>query len=321
MFGLAMLLLIGLALVLAAGTLAVLRGISRPPRKTYGRALAKDQPTDPAELGRSAEPVTFRFDDGQTSPGWIVAGDQPDGPTVIVLHGFGDSRYGALTRLDRLAPHARRMVVYDQRGHGEASAPRSTGGMIEQHDVLSAIDQLGEDEPVVLFGYSLGAQMAIAAAARAARGGAARIGGVIAEGPYRRWRTPVAAMMRCHRLPAEPVLTLVAGLIRLGVGAEACFDRATDAAAMGCPLLVLHGRVDPICPLAEARAIADAAADGELVVIEAGGHLDLTTVAPERYQRALDRFFQKLAAQPSRTTEKKQHAADYAPANPASDRG
>ncbi len=38
---------------------------------------------------------------------------------------------------------------------------------------------------------------------------------------------------------------------------------------------MIHGDADPVCPVADGRAIADAAPDGRLVVIPGGGHNNL----------------------------------------------
>jgi len=311
MLGFALLLLIGLLIVLLLGAWLIVRALSRPPRKTYGEALAKGDPTEPGELGRSGETVTFRMADGATLPGWIVAGDAPTGPTVLVLHGFGDSRYGALTRVPLLAPHARRVVVFDQRGHGDAAPERGPQAQPRASDIVSVLDQLGDDRGV-LFGYSMGAQLAIAAAGEAGRTGDRRIAGVIADGPYRRWRDPVAGTLRCKGLPAEPLMSLAQLILLVRIGRRLLFDRADDAAAMRCPLLVLHGRDDPICPLAGAAAIAEAAADGELVTIDDGTHLDLERVDPERYRDAVVAFFQRLepGGRPMRETSAPDHAGD-----------
>jgi pimeloyl-ACP methyl ester carboxylesterase len=53
------------------------------------------------------------------------------------------------------------------------------------------------------------------------------------------------------------------------------FDRAVLAARVKCPLVVLHGDLDAVCPVADGEAIAQAAARGKLVVVRGGGHLDL----------------------------------------------
>jgi len=131
MLGLALLLGFALILLLTGMAAMLLRGISRPPRKTFAKALARGDPTDPAELGWRAEAVTVRLSDGQSSPGWVLAGDAPQGPAVVVLHGFGDSRYGALTWVELFKPHSSRILAYDQRGHGESQAALSFGGAPE----------------------------------------------------------------------------------------------------------------------------------------------------------------------------------------------
>ncbi len=62
---------------------------------------------------------------------------------------------------------SRRVVMYDQRGHGE-SVGISNLGRGEEEDLLALIECLGSG-PVVVAGYSLGARVAVAAAARSDR--------------------------------------------------------------------------------------------------------------------------------------------------------
>jgi pimeloyl-ACP methyl ester carboxylesterase len=290
-----LLLLFGLALLLAAGALMIVRGISRPPRKTYAQALAQGDPTDPADLERTGQSITFDLPDGSTTPGWLVAGDNPTGPTVVILHGFGDSRYGALTRVPRLAPYASRLVAFDFRGQGEAEAAYSQGGAAEADDTIAVLEQL-EDQRIVLFGYSMGAQIAIAAAARLGQRGETRLAGVIADGPYQHWQTPIVNTLRCKGLPAFPLVNLAGLLIACRAGRAVLFNRKDEALRLSVPLLILHGQADPICPLSEARALAEAAPMSTLVTFETGTHLDLDAQDPQRYDTAIANFFTNLPA-------------------------
>jgi len=294
MWGLLLLLLAGLALVLLIGAAMIVRAIARPPRKTYAHALAKGDPTDPSELGRAAEAVTFRLPDETTTPGWIIAGDAPDGPTVVILHGFGDSRFGAMTRIAMLGPHASRLVVFDLRGQGESTATYCRGGETEVADAIAILNQLG-DRRVVLLGYSMGGQIAMAVAGRLAQRGDERVIGVIADGPYRRWQTPIVGTLRCKGLPAFPLVPLARAMIVLGMGRAVLFDRGVDAGAMRCPMLILHGEADPVCPIEEARSLAEASPAATLVTFEEGTHLDLDACDPARYQDAVGTFFTRVA--------------------------
>lgn len=289
--GLAVHFAVALALIILVVTAGLVRFLRRPRRKTYAVAIARGDPTDPADLGLTAAAVTFRLSDRAESPGWVIDGQADDGPTVIVIHGFADSRYGALTWVDLFVAFASRIVVFDLPGHGESTSPRSHQGVREVDDVLAVMRQLESTGPVVLFGYSFGATVAITAAARDESG---RIVGVIADGPYRFWSRPIVATMRMKRYPAQPFVALAWLWFRLTEPGFRSFDRCEDAARLGCPLLVLHGTGDVVCPIDAGRAIAEAAPSGTLAAFDGAGHMGLVRRDPQRYRDQLARFFAGL---------------------------
>ena len=283
------------ALLIVLGTARVVYVLQHPKRKTYAYALATGLPGDPGELGLNYTEQTFRFADGSTTPGWIIEGANPHGATVVVTHGWNSSRHGSLLRVPTLAPHATRLVVYDMRGHGESSAPVCLMGTREADDLLAIITQLdGPDTPIVLYGSSMGAGVSIATAAKADPATAARIVAVIADGPYRHFHEPIAAQMRVQSLPPFPFARLAAAYLTLRLGGLAGFDRAILAAAVRCPLLVLHGSADPICNVESGRLIARAAPRGQLTEITGGGHGDLAAIDPDTYKGALAELFRLL---------------------------
>lgn len=298
--GLLLLLLLAASIVLLLAVAGVLHQMRHPPRKTYATVLARGLPTDPADLSMTDREVSFDYPDRTTTPGWIIEGEKPDGPTVLLVHGFGDSRYGALTWAPLLAPFASHLVLFDLRGHGDATAPVSRGGVQEVDDVLGVIDQLEpaqRERGVVLFGYSMGGGIVIAAAAQERARPVVR--GVVADGPYRFWQEPVAAVLRRRRYPRQPVLWLTTLVLRLVNPASVTrFDRAAHARRLTVPLLVLHGEEDGICPFASACTIAEAAPRGRLVEFPEGLHLDLAQRDPVRYRDALRRFFAELPPRP-----------------------
>ena len=121
---------------------------------------------------------------------------------MILSHGWNSFRYGSLVRVGLLTPFVSQFVVYDLRGHGQSTATTSRLGTTEADDLLEIIDQLDDhDAPVVLFGTSMGAGTAIAAAATLRGRGGKRIAAVIAEGPYRHFREPIVGQLRCRRIP------------------------------------------------------------------------------------------------------------------------
>ena len=72
------------SIVVAIGTCVLIYHMRHPYRKTFAVALARSQPTDPADLDLDAEERTFKFDDGAQSPGWIIKGN------TRLCHGAND---------------------------------------------------------------------------------------------------------------------------------------------------------------------------------------------------------------------------------------
>jgi pimeloyl-ACP methyl ester carboxylesterase len=280
--GLLIILALGLLLAWLGAVLAVHRVLTRPPRRTYASAVARSRPGDPGEMAPPRRFESWTLDTrGLALPVWDIAGDNPAGPIVVASHGWGDSRIGVLQRLPLLAPSARRIIAWDMPGHGDAPG-RSSLGTHEVADLTALVERAAASEPeadrrVVLYGWSLGAEVSIAAAAAVSgeHGARAAIRGVIAEAPYRVPVTPAASMIRVMRWPALGALRTALWLASLGAPGlrrPGAFDRAAHAAKLSCPLLVLHGEADEICPVRDGRAIGAA---GTVVAFPGAGHNDL----------------------------------------------
>ncbi len=290
--GLALLFLIALALIVLIGSAVTVWTIVRPRRKTYALALARGLPTDPADLALSATEATFNLPGGHTSPSWIIAGKEPTAPAVLVLHGHGDARFGALRFAEQLAPYASHLVVFDWPAHGGCTAPWMTCGKREPDDAIAVLEGLPNEvreRPVVLFGYSLGGQIAIKTAGLYPD----RFAGVIADGPYRHWDSPIRQRLRHHVAPAWLFMPLVAAVFHL-TGLIKRFDRAAYAKQYPGPLLVMHGTADRVCPIDEGKQLADAAPRGTFVEISDGQHNRLYLQDPDAYHAALRSFFDTI---------------------------
>jgi pimeloyl-ACP methyl ester carboxylesterase len=91
-----------------------------------------------------------------------VAAGPPDGPVVVLLHGFPEFWYSWHQQIEPLASAGFRVVVPDQRGYNKSSKPRSaTSYALSQltSDVLAIADQLGQDH-IFLAGHDWGAAVA-----------------------------------------------------------------------------------------------------------------------------------------------------------------
>lgn len=290
--------LVAAVLILTGRTLVLL---TAPPRRTYGGEIARSRPGDPGEMspeqGGPRHYDSWRFESrGRVLHVWDIRGDDPAGPVVVMTHGWGDSKIGSLVRLAAFLPRASRVIAWDMPGHGE-SGGRSTLGVKEPSDLRELLQRIGSDKPVILMGWSLGAGVSIAAAAQEGLG----IAAVIAEAPYRIARTPAHGVMETLGFPATPNLPFALWLLGIEFGLGPTwkgFDRAALAARLCCPLLVLHGTSDEVCPVQDGRDIASAAPDGSMLEIEGGTHLSLWS-SPEtraRVMEGVDRFLLGLGA-------------------------
>lgn len=278
--GLAALLAFGFVIAWTAGVLYARYALTHPPRRTYGTAVSRNQPGTPMELdaarfGAGPRPFTEWSLKQESGPGslpvWDIPGDNPTGPTVILTHGWGDGRIGALLRLEPFITRASRILLWDLPGHGDA--PREAGpcrlGRVEVADLLALIEKT--DGPVVLFGWSLGAGLSIIA------GRHPRVTAVATEAPYTLPQIPASRVMTARGLPGmgmlRVALTTIGGTAWQRAGGP--FDRAAHAARLTVPLLVLHGDRDPVCPLEGGQAIAAACPHGKMEAITGARHNDL----------------------------------------------
>ena len=273
--GFAGLLALGAGVAWALYAFGAWRDAVRPPRRTLGWALAQGLPADPGDLGFTFEDAAVRTD-GTAMPCWWIAGRGGAGaPIVVLLHGHGRSRWDSLRRASAWVERAALVALPDLRGHGDAPG-RGSLGRREPADVvrvLAEAEARAPGHPVILVGHSLGAVVAIHAAALRARAGVP-VAEVHAFGPYDRVSTPFAARLRARGLPTRPVVGAVLALIDALDGHET--PTHASAAALGTTRLVVWmDERDLVSPASDARAIASSVPHGELRVTDGIPHAEL----------------------------------------------
>ncbi|MBP6901992.1 MAG: alpha/beta hydrolase [Burkholderiaceae bacterium] len=243
-------------------------------------------------------PLATRLFVDVEGPAWVPDGPAlREKPTLIVLHGGpGYDHSGFKPAFSALADLCQ-IVYLDHRGHGRSERRPSHEWTLDcwADDVVRVCDTLGITRPIVL-GQSFGGFVAqrylarhpdhpakvvlssTSAAMNLERKLAMfeRLGGPLAREAARGfWTAPNAdtwaayqqACMALYNTNAavrgdpqarartifhEPILFHFAG------GEMQAMDLAPGLAAARCPVLVMAGTQDPVCPLADARDIFDA---------------------------------------------------------------
>lgn len=269
--------------------------LTHPSKRGYAYAVARGLPGDPGEVrlvpapsptgvdiganGLSFTSLTFKGTASKPLHAWNITGGDPEGPIVIASHGWGESRVMMLSRMPGLWPAASRIILWDSSGHGD-SPGLCTLGVREVDDLNAIIEHVrgsADHRAIALYGFSLGAGVAIVSAARDQQ-----IALVIAEAPYRVPLTPARNVLALRGLPAGSTLRAAMLLIgaRLGFGASWAmdgpaggFDRLAHADRLpeSTRLFVIRGTDDTICPQSDAGSIAHAGR-GRIVEIAGAGH-------------------------------------------------
>lgn len=245
-------------------------------------------------------------------PGWVPDGAAlREKPTLLLLHGGpGYDHSGFKPAFSRLADIAQ-IVYYDHRGHGRSDPRPPDEWTLDTFadDVVRLCDALGVVKPIVL-GQSFGGFVAQRYLARHPAHPARvvlsstspalnlarkllmfeRLGGPEARAaaehfwtapsaatwaPYEQWCKPhYNTVPPTDALAAQRIVFNLDILFASAGGEQREMDLLPGLAAVQCPVLVMAGALDPVCPLADARDIAAAIAPpwSRLAVFERSGH-------------------------------------------------
>lgn len=273
---------------------ATMREALRPRRRTAGWALARGMPSDPGEVDAPFSEWILDRPGGVRLPVWDVPGLRRDGPVLVLVHGWGRSRLTWLPHLEDWRRRGSRVVMIDLRGHGDAEPDGAGLGDVDVEDLTALLARIDAPAttPVVIVGRSLGATVAILAAAEADR-----VDGVVAVAPYETLRVPLRQRLWLRGLPATPIAWLAVQGLRL-VGRRPRSTRAA-AARTTIPMLVVLGDHDPISPVVDGVAIGDATPRARVEVVRGAGHGDHWAREPARLDEAVDSLIASCEVDPA----------------------
>ncbi len=227
-----------------------------------------------ADMEKVAERVYYPSSGGLTVSGLLFRPSEGNGPwpTIIVDHpGFGTA--GDFTDVALgIRDHGYLVFNPDYRGSGMSEGSHE-GAKGEVDDVIAAIDYL-EDQGVIadgrigIYGQSHGAAISVLAAERDPR-----IKAVVAEAGFYDavglYNNAMASSDPTVKTLMDEFLPLVGGTPEQVPQEYAVRSALNYTDSMQAATLIIHGELDPICPVDQARRLYDALKeDGKTVEIK-----------------------------------------------------
>jgi fermentation-respiration switch protein FrsA (DUF1100 family) len=247
--------------LIGAGVLVVLYGLLAASLFLMQRRILFLPDTGRPDLARAAIPgvraMTVTTDDGLALLAWYLPPERDDGQVVLYLHGNAGHIGHRAYRLERYRRLGWGVLLLEYRGYGgNAGSPSEAGLLTDARAGLASLQAMGfPPHRILLWGESLGSGLAVRLAVEQP------VAAVLLEAPY----TSITDMA-WRRFPFVPVNWLL-------------LDRFDSLGAIGgvrAPVLVMHGALDRIIPLAMGLRVYDAAPEPkELWIAEHAGHVDL----------------------------------------------
>lgn len=268
---------IGVALA-AAGAAAYATGaalVARYPDR-FVHFPERETPLTPGALGIDYREVWLHAGPNRALVhGWWLPNGR-NSPAVLLLPGTGRSKAGLVYVAAAMHAAGAAVLMIDYRGLGRSDREWPTEATMYE-DAEAAWHELRWHQPEggrrIVYGHSLGAAAALDLAVRYPD-----VEGVVVEGAPTSMRELLRGSWVAALYPTE---RLLAG----------SFDAAGKVRRLNVPLLVIHGRRDPVVPHAMALELyARASGRKALLLVEGASHADAATVDADAYRAALERL-------------------------------
>ncbi|MBK8726632.1 MAG: alpha/beta hydrolase [Holophagaceae bacterium] len=234
---------------------------------------------------------------------WTLRRARPSRGIVLLLHGFGDDRWGTSPALKWFPDLDAAIFTYRRRDdaiRAGLTVPPVTFGALEHREVVAVVRHLEglgwRRDRILLMGRSLGASVGLLAASRLEAEGGGPLGGLIWEGAPASSRDFAERLVRGPRDRAWHVLApAIGGLASAWAGRKGAYDpEATDLQAqlrpsLQTPSLCFMATQDRLAPLPTQRLLAARFARIRTVEVPTW-HLHCSEVLGPRYAEEIRRF-------------------------------
>jgi fermentation-respiration switch protein FrsA (DUF1100 family) len=284
------------ALVVAAGgwvglkTRAEAHRLITNPRET--RLMPRETPAD---LGLAFEDVAVRTPDGLKLVGWFLP--SPGQPTIIVQHGYKDSRGTMLGVAAMLGRHGYAVLVQTVRAHDSSDGEVVGLGSREMDDLHAWWQWLVaradvDPQRVGIFGVSMGGSLVLQYAAQNQQ-----LKAVVADCAFSSITDTVETSVKFFTgLPPFPFAPLILFWVEreLGVDASSIDAKQWVGRISPRPVFLLQGGADVVVSPESGKRLFEAAREPKELWFEPGiGHTQFLEKRPVEFERRVVAFYDR----------------------------
>ena len=240
------------------------------------------------------EDVWICSEDGLKLHGTYFPGEEGK-KAVICFHGYtsrGMDDYVGLSSY--YLKHGFRMLLVDERAHGDSQGEYIGFGCLDRFDGLKWIswmkDQIGEGAEILLHGTSMGGATVLMMTGLDLPG---EVKGVVADCAFTSPREVFTHVLHSmYHLPAFPLIPLSDWINRrkAGYGLDDC-NAAREVRRAKIPALLIHGDRDTFVPCSMCEKIYENYAGPKTkLIVRGAGHAESYYKDTAAYEKALDTF-------------------------------
>jgi dipeptidyl aminopeptidase/acylaminoacyl peptidase len=216
--------------------------------------------------------------------------------TVLLASGYGDTQDQMLPFAEFLHRAGHNVLTYNMRSRGNSEGEYVTLGLLEQADMISAVDYLSKRPDVDVhhigaLGISMGGAIAILAAAKDVR-----IKAVVDDCGFSDAPGVIAASFEHFiHLPAFPFAPVTVWIADMRAGIDVTTVRPMDVIGeiSPRPVFIIHGLDDAVVPVENSkRNFAHAREPKQLWLVPHARHGNAHSIAKAEYERRVIQFFQ-----------------------------